>query len=241
MYVEAHIIAWNEAETIKFTIKHYEQFCDHIIIYDNFSTDNTREIAEEMGCEVSLFGIKGVLDDREYTKLKNNVCRNSNADWVVIVDADEILYWPADLRYLLEFNTSVGSTIFKTQGWQMVSHEMPKESWFDINTGFQYDNYSKLCIFNPCEIIDINYIHGCHVANPKGNVKFSEQELKLFHFRKVGGPGRLVQRYADYMERMSDWNIRWKAGEHYMREQQRTIKEWQEDYKKSVPYSQAGF
>lgn len=54
MKIEAHIIAWNENETIHLTIKHYQQFCSKIIIYDNYSTDNTRSICESMGCEVKL-------------------------------------------------------------------------------------------------------------------------------------------------------------------------------------------
>lgn len=239
MKVEAYIMAWNEAETIHLTIKHYQKFCDKIFLYDNFSTDNTREIAESMGCEVKLFGIKGVLDDREYTKLKNSVWKGSDADWVIVVDADEILWHPQMEVYLID-NKRWGNTICPTFGWQVVSHGLPRETWEEITTGFHYDNYSKMCIFNPKEIKEIGYIHGAHVAEPKGNVKFSDERLTLFHYRNIGGPERLVKRHAMYRERMSDWNKRWNAGGHYLYEDSQRRKEWEEQHARSVEFSLHG-
>lgn len=235
MKVEAHIIAWNEAETIHLTIRHYKQFCDRIIIYDNFSTDNTREIAESLECEIKPFGIAGVLDDREYTKLKNNCWKGSNADWVIIVDADEILDFSEDNFQRLARLRFEEYTLVKPKGWQVVSQDVPIEFWGEVKTGFQYDQYSKLCCFNPKEVKEIDYVHGCHVAKPKGSVRIIEAGT-LFHYRKVGGVDRLLKRYALYKDRMSDWNIRWNAGEHYRREEQRLRKEWKEEWDKSVEF-----
>lgn len=232
MFVEAHIIAWNEAETIHLTIKHYQQFCKRIIIYDNFSTDNTREIAESMGCEVKLFGRQGVLDDREYTKLKNSCWKDSDAQWVIIVDADEILENP------MVWNTDV--TIYKTYGWNVFSHDVPRENWLEITTGFHDPQYSKVCCFNPKAIKEINYVHGCHIAKPVGDISYSNGLFTLFHYRNIGGPERLVERHKLYRERMSDWNIRWKAGGHYLYEDSQRRKEWKEQYDKSVEYYSPG-
>ena len=65
-------MVWNEAEIIAFTIKHYQKFCQQITVWDNYSDDNTRDIAISMGFEVKLFGKKGQLHDGEYTTLKNH-------------------------------------------------------------------------------------------------------------------------------------------------------------------------
>lgn len=230
MKIECHVMAYNESETIHLTVRHYQKFCDKIILHDNFSDDNTREIAESIGCDVKLFGIKGVLDDREYTKLKNNCWKGSDADWVIVVDADEILQITKDgLRHLC----NLGFTLLKPFGWQVVSNEMPKEDWLDIRRGFKYHKYSKLCCFNPKEITEINYVHGCHEANPKGNLTMFEGYV-LYHYKKVGGVERMLERYKLYASRMSDWNIRWNAGEQYRREEQRLRKEWQQEYDGSV-------
>jgi len=245
MKVHAYVMAWREAETIALTIKHYQQFCDKVILLDNFSDDNTREIAEQMGAEVRLFGIKGVLDDREYTKIKNNVWKESDADWVIVVDADEIL-WDGEpdinsylINFLLFDAKEKGYTIIKPQGWQVVSRDMPKENWLEITNGFAYDQYSKLCCFRPKEIQEINYVHGCHVANPKGKVNILETGV-LFHYRNVGGPERLVKRHALYRERMSEWNKRWNAGGHYLYEDQQRRKEWEEQFNGSRPFASLG-
>lgn len=94
--IEAHIVAWNEAETIHLTIKHYKAFCSHIILWDNHSTDTTREIAKALGCTVKTFGKEGELSDRAYMELKNECWKKNHPgkdrrDYVIVVDADEIL------------------------------------------------------------------------------------------------------------------------------------------------------
>lgn len=239
MKVEAHIMAWNEAETIHLTIKHYQKFCNRIVLHDNYSTDNTREIALELGCDVRLFGTKGVLDDREYTKLKNNCWKGSDADWVIVVDADEILDFGEDNYQILARLRFEEYTIIKPQGWQVVSHDVPRGTWLEITNGFRYDQYSKLCCFNPQVLTDINYVHGCHIANPVPNIRIAREGV-LFHYRNIGGVDRLIKRHAMYRERMSDWNIRWKAGGHYLYEDQQRIKEWNEAYERSKPYYSHG-
>ena len=94
MICEAFIITWNEEEIINLTLSHYERFCDKITIYDNYSTDNTCSIAESRGHDVVKFGNEGVLDDREYIKIKNHCYKQSEAKWVIVVDCDEILHHP---------------------------------------------------------------------------------------------------------------------------------------------------
>ena len=229
MKIEAHIIAWNESETIHLTVNHYQKFCSKIIIYDNYSTDNTRSICEAMGCEVKLFGIEGVLSDVEYTKLKNNCWKGSNADFVIVCDADEIFAGPGIWNYDV--------TIYKTFGWQVVHEDIPHETWGEITTGYHDPNYSKLVCFNPKQIKEINYVHGCHVANPVGNINFSNGAFPLFHYRNVGGVERLIKRHALYRNRISPHNIKWNMGGHYLYDDERRIKEWYEQLNKSVEFS----
>lgn len=227
--IETYIIAWNEAETIALTIKHYQEF-SKVILYDNFSDDRTREIAEEMGCEVRMFGRAGELNDAEYLKVKNNAWKKSQADFVIIVDADEILQKPTD------FN----GTIFKTKGFNIYSHDMPNLTYFEINRGHWDDNYSKSVIFSPKKINAINYTYGAHKCDPKGEVIYSPEVLTLFHYRCIGGPERIVKRHALYCKRMGHLNRTLGLGSHYLYDDNRRRKEWNEYYEKSYEYSQAG-
>jgi len=245
MTCEAFIQVWNKEETIAFSIRHYQRFCNKITIFDNFSTDKTREIAEEMGCEVKLFGQSGVLDDSEYKLWKNNAWKKSTADWVIVVDDDEILY-NEDLKFILRQATMFGATIFKPQGISIHSDRMPKSDWLEIMRGFKDNNYSKLCIFNPQAIQEIGYEYGCHTHMkdcPKGKVIYGLEQLYLLHYRSVGGVDRLLKRWADYEPRRqkSAINMRWDLGKQYAQKESAIRKEWIESIEKSKSFSDLGF
>lgn len=230
MTIDCYIIAFNEAETIGLTIKHYQQFCQNVYLYDNFSTDNTREIAEGLGANVILFGKAGELNDAEYLKIKNRAWKKSKADFVIVVDADEILQPP----------TESDCTIFRTQGFNIYSHEMPQDTYFEILTGIYDENYSKSVIFSPKHIIDINYSYGAHKCDPKGEIKYSSEVLTLFHYRAIGGPDRMVKRHAMYRKRMGYFNRKFGLGVHYNYPDDQRIKEWNEYYAKSKTYLLGG-
>lgn len=233
MFVEAFILAFNEAETIHLTIKHYQKFCGRIVIYDNFSTDNTREIAEALGCEIRPFGIAGVLDDKEYLKVKNHCWKGSNADFVIVVDADEILVPP------VLWNKDI--TVYRTYGWNVFSNDLPNDNWLEITEGLHDSNYSKLCCFNPKKVKEIGYVYGCHEAKPEGEIVYSNGALTLFHYKHVGGSKRVADRHALYASRRSEFNKRWKLGFQYDEPREQTIKYFNECLKKSLPYSPDGY
>lgn len=230
--IETFLISWNEAETIHLTIKHYLQF-GRVNLYDNYSNDGTTEIAEKLGAFVYNFGKKGTLDDKEYLKIKNNVWKNSNADYVIVCDSDEILN--VDLNFLKK-EKEKGVTIFKTWGWNIFSHKMPKKNWFEIQTGFHDPNFSKQVIFSP-KLEGINYVYGCHVCQPQGDLKYSNHVLPLFHYRNVGGVERLINRHKSYRRRMSDFNKRLRLGHHYLTEEKKKRKEWHDCLTNSKEFS----
>lgn len=242
--IEAYIQAWNREDTIAFTINHYKKFCDKVIIYDNFSDDKTREIAEASGCEVRLFGQAGILDDQAYKTWKNSGWKGSDADWVIVVDDDEILY-SEDLVFTLKQATTRGETIFKPQGFSIHSDEMPKEDWLELRSGFTDNNYSKLCVFNPKAIREIGYEFGCHThmkGFPQGRVIQSSMPLYLLHYRSVGGVERLLKRWREYEPRRqrSAINMKWNLGHQYAQKEEDIRKEWKESLEKSAPLSEGG-
>jgi glycosyltransferase involved in cell wall biosynthesis len=240
--VEAFIVGWNESETIHLTLKHYKSFCEKVTLFDNYSTDGTPDIARSMGAEVKQFGTPGVLSDDDYLTVKNNCWKKSKADWVIVCDADEILYVNQYSGYnqMLEAQAYSGMTIYKTIGFDVVSHDMPVHSFIDIKTGYVNENYSKSVIFNPRKIKEINYKYGSHVCKPVGDVVYSPDVLVLMHYRNIGGPQRLVDRHALYRPRMSEKNKRFGLGCHYEYTDEQRVKEWHEKFNRSVDLSKAG-
>ena len=211
MRIETFILTWNREDTIHLTLKHYLAM-GTVKLYDNFSDDRTREIAESMGADVRLFGRAGVLDDGVYLDIKNHEWKKSKADWVIVVDDDEIFGHIAHLYDKRDY------TIIKPQGFSVFSNEMPKEDWLELQTGVEDNNYSKLCCFRPDRITDINYVYGCHEARPKGDVNIcTDSHMVLMHYRAVGGVERLIKRHREYEPRrqLSPINMRWNLGGHY--------------------------
>lgn len=246
MKIEAYLLTWNESDIVELVIKHYQKFCDKVIILDNFSTDSTRDIAERMGCEVRTFGTL-LFDDAENMKAKNECWKGSDADWVIVADCDEVMFWynlidigmtgpsrpiPVNSRILLQKSTA---TIFKTQGWQIMSDAMPITDLLEITNGYEFNNYSKNIIFNPKAIQEINYNPGAHRCNPVGNVVWSEETLYVLHYKHIGGVQRTIKRYAEYKKRMSKNNIKKGWGIHYQQTPARLREEWNERMAKSKP------
>jgi len=233
MKIEAFIIMFNESEILPLVIRHYKKFCDHITFFDNYSTDSSQLIAESMDCDVKKFGKPGVLDDQAYLDVKNHCWKGIDADWVIIVDCDEIVATNRGDLY-----GEIGrSTIFETIGWNVYSNEMPKESLSEITTGYQFDNYSKTVIFNPKEIKEINYKPGAHDCNPIGNIIYAnESDIPyLLHYKHIGGVERLLKRNREYMKRMSANNKRKGWGCHYWQPEAQTRREFAERLAISKP------
>lgn len=61
---------------------------DEVVICDMESTDNTREIAEKKGCRVEIFP-RGEI--RICEPARNFAIQSAKNEWVLIVDADEII------------------------------------------------------------------------------------------------------------------------------------------------------
>jgi glycosyltransferase involved in cell wall biosynthesis len=239
MRIETHIITWNRSDTIHLTVSYYLKL-GRVIVHDNFSDDNTREICEALGAEVRLFGQAGVLSDQAYLDVKNHAWKGSDADYVIVCDDDEILYHE-DLNFILKQERLWGTTIFKTQGYSMHAELLPRGTWLELNKGFRDNNYSKRLIFDPSKV-DINYIYGCHECRPKGSIIESKETLNVLHYRNVGGVGRLIKRHHAYEERRknSPVNMKWNLGHHYSESDDLKREQWKESEKKSKVLSEVG-
>lgn len=84
MKISAVIIAKNEEMMIKNCLSGLK-FADEIIVLDNMSSDNTAEIAQKSGGKVfPVFG-------RDFSYLRNIAREKSSGEWILYVDADEIV------------------------------------------------------------------------------------------------------------------------------------------------------
>ena len=94
MAVVAVTMVKNEADVIEATIRHMAAHVDHVIVADNGSTDGTRELLDELPCEVIDDPDPAYYQSRKMSALADYAARAREADWVVPFDADEIWICP---------------------------------------------------------------------------------------------------------------------------------------------------
>jgi hypothetical protein len=83
----------DEADIVASTVGHMRTQVDHVVVSDNGSTDNTREILHDLGVEVLDDPDPGYYQSRKMTDLAGYAGR-LGADWIVPFDADEWWYSP---------------------------------------------------------------------------------------------------------------------------------------------------
>ena len=72
--ITIYSICYNEQVMMQFFINHYRNLFPNcrIVIYDNYSTDRTEEIALANGCEVIKYDSNNEIRDDLYLEIKNN-------------------------------------------------------------------------------------------------------------------------------------------------------------------------
>jgi (heptosyl)LPS beta-1,4-glucosyltransferase len=81
--ISAIIITKNEEKNIAKCLQSLH-FCSEIIIFDSFSTDNTKAICESFS-NVSFFHTQWA----GYSQTKQNALEKTNSNWILWIDADE--------------------------------------------------------------------------------------------------------------------------------------------------------
>lgn len=213
MKIETYAISYNEELMLPYFIRHYSKLGD-IILYDNYSTDKTVQIANAAGIKVINYDSNNEIRDDIYLDIKNNCWKKSSADWVIICDVDEFLYHPDLIRCL----SSTKGTIVTTTGYDMYSEKFPStegQIYEEVTMGMISSGYSKLMIFNPKKIKEIRYGPGCHTANPAGEIIFNNNTgIKILHMKYLSKE-YVINRHKLYGKRLSQTNKDHKWGIHY--------------------------
>ena len=226
MNISIFVICYNEEIILQKFIDHYRtRFpnCE-ITIYDNMSTDNSRQIAIKNGCKIIDYNSNNEVRDDLYLEIKNNCWKQSEKDWVLICDVDEFL--DINQKQLEKEDCS----IILSKGYNMVNLE--DNLIFDnIKYGIRAKQYDKYYLFNKSKIKEINYEAGCHSANPKGEIKFSKNVYNLFHYTMLSEQ-YLIDRYRRNYERLSSinkkygWGIQYTENEKIIKDRFNQAKKW---------------
>ena len=187
------MICWNEEFILPFTLRYYSSFVDKIILYDNHCTDSSISIAKSFPqVEIRTLNTNDQFCEDSLILIKNQAWKESRdkADWVIVCDVDEILYYP-NIKSFLTLCKQCQITLPLVNGFEMVCTDediiQPLDLIDQVKYGLESHFYSKNVIFNPNLIEDINYYPGCHQCSPTGLVtRFIDNKLKLLHYSYLG-------------------------------------------------------
>ncbi len=213
--ITIYSICYNEQVMMQFFINHYRNLFPNcrIVIYDNYSTDRTEEIALANGCEVIKYDSNNEIRDDLYLEIKNNCWKDATTPYVFIGDCDEIVFITQE--QLLE-EQSKGVTMIDFEGWNMITMS-DDEDIIDLNleVGSRAKQYDKAFIFNKLHLTEINYSAGCHYCSPIGNIKHSETKYLMCHFKALG-LNYMINRHTHFATRMSQQNLAAGHAVHYL-------------------------
>lgn len=155
MRIEIFVTTFNNASIIQDFCNWYKDFT--ITAYDNESTDDTVEIFKQNNVNVISFSTNGKMSESKLMEIRNNCWKNSDADWVVVVDSDEFI------KLNLEELSSEKFNIVKCKGYEIFGEG---ESFEKLRYGVESIGYSKPVVFKKDYFIDINLHPGSHSCSP---------------------------------------------------------------------------
>ena len=128
MILHCYTSTYNDLYMLKYYVRHWSQYAAKIFVYDDDSTDGTREFLESHSPLVQIMstGFSGIdeLKLQEMRIREYKIHSRGVADWCVIGDSDEFHYHPTmieKLRVLKE----CGYAAVVSHGYQMFSDTRP--------------------------------------------------------------------------------------------------------------------
>ncbi|MCL1985325.1 MAG: glycosyltransferase family 2 protein [Betaproteobacteria bacterium] len=232
-----------------FFFRHYDDWIDRYVIYDDGSTDGSLDILHaHPKVEVRKF-VRTNLESfvLSHTRLQNEVWQESRgkADWIVVTALDEHLWVPerSMTDYLAE-QRERGATLIPALGFNMVSEVFPPNDATlvqAITRGCPAADFNKLSIFNPDALQKTNFNPGRHNALPKGRLWLpARDELMLWHFKNIGFE-RTVARETAQGLRLGSVDKAKSFGSQYLWDEQRKQEFWKSLNKESMELSGSGF
>lgn len=208
--VHIFILCYNEELLLPHTLHHYRTHFPNakITIYDNESTDRSREIAEKGGCRVVSWNSKNIQNEYIQQNLKNDVWKSessfdevqidsrpdwSGPGWKIVVDMDE---WLEVTEKDLAYETAEGNTILRVKGVNVMGQsqhplleDVSETQIHQWNRVVDWKPENKNLCFHSPSIQKMNYIRGAHACNPEGErIQYSKKIYYNKHMENLGLP-----------------------------------------------------
>lgn len=243
MIIHLYTLCWNEIDILPFVVDYWEKLnVSKAVVFDNGSTDGSVEYLEQFNwIEVRSFNTNG-LNNEILIEIKNEAWKESigKADYVIVCDTDECLISPFGKNTFIEMKNS-GYTICAPKWYEFISEYEPQyvkgKLLHEISERAFSMNSSKVILFNPNEIKEINYNPGAHSCNPEGNIKYYYGELYLLHINKRLSLDFFINKFRILNDRRSPSDVKHSYGCHYSFSEDKLISEYNDDFRRSINFN----
>lgn len=255
-------MTWNEQQFLPHFLRHYSNLGATITLYDNESTDATVDIARAWpNVRVRTFSTGRTLRDDVNADIKSTAWQEDDApdaDWVICVDADELIHH-ADLKSHLRACDDQEISVVVPAGFDMAPVKDPASVGTRAVTtlaqrGTYNALYSKPVVFSARRIRGVTFGPGAHAARFEPQPRISGDvhgqpgvvgsfpgtlvlqretvdlsQPKLLHYRFFDR-NRVRERWASVEARRSQLNRDHGFGSHYSltEDQRRQYLDWVE-------------
>ena len=114
MKTSACMIVKNESKNIEKCINSFKDIVNEIIVVDTGSTDNTVELAKNLGAKV-LF----MQWQNDFAAPKNYAIENATGDWIIFLDADEYFEEGSSKKIIHALNILNDQSVYDSMGCKM--------------------------------------------------------------------------------------------------------------------------
>ncbi|MCJ7805514.1 glycosyltransferase [Patescibacteria group bacterium] len=104
MKISVNCIVRNEESFLWFAVNSVADWVDEILLWDTGSTDLTPKVIEALSKKYPSKikpKLVGVVDKKEFTKMRQEMLDESKGDWILVLDGDEV-WWNDSIEKVVE-------------------------------------------------------------------------------------------------------------------------------------------
>lgn len=113
MKIWAHTLVKNEERYLWYTVSSVVDHVDKVLLWDTGSTDKTLEICRQLEKEFPekvLFRQVKISSAQDFPRVRNQMLKETEADWLLMVDGDEV-WWESSIKRVIATINKKGSEI----------------------------------------------------------------------------------------------------------------------------------
>jgi glycosyltransferase involved in cell wall biosynthesis len=181
MKIWAHTLVKNEAKWLWYAVTSVVDYLDKILLWDTGSTDGTLEVIEDL---CSRYGSKidfreyGPVDAETYTVARKEMLEQTESDWFLMLDGDEIWFEDSIQKVISEV---------KTNGNKLESVIVPTINLVGDIFHYQEASAGKYKIAGKEGHLSLKAINmripGLQIIGPHGQMGWADGERKMIQDR----------------------------------------------------------